>query len=139
MENGKTYSAKNDYIACLIVILTSAFWICIVYIVFSKAARYSNIVNWNYGFSIGGIVAFLTQVAFIISGGLKNSFNIVKARWSDFFSDLSFSIKFAFKSLFDSFVGNGIAFLCYILVLLSTLNLTIHGFLYLIDLYGMTI
>ena len=138
MENGKTYSAKNDYIACLIVILASAFLICGVYLVFSYIAQYSNTINWNYGFSIGGMVAFLIQLSFIISGGLNNSFNVFIARWSDFFSDVSFSFKFAFQSLFKSFIVNGIAFLCYILILLATLTLSIHGFLYLIDLYGIT-
>lgn len=132
----KAPTAKNDYIVCLIMILVDVFLVCGLYWIFGEVSHYTDIANWNYGFSFGGMVALGVQASYYVAGGLKNSFGVVALRWSDFFANLSISFKFAIISLFENFKEEGIAFVCYILVSLATLNVSIHGFMYFIELYG---
>ena len=134
--NNQKNSLKNDYIAGFIVILLSIFFVWFVYFVVKIFASYSETVCWNYGFSIGGTLAIGFQIIFLMSGGWEKPINIVVERWKDFFSDLSISIKFAFSSLFENYKSQGIVLLFYIFIMLCTINMCIHGFSYLITLYG---
>lgn len=118
------------------MILVDVFLVCVLYWIFSEVSDYTDIADWNYGFSFGGMAALGVQASYYVAGGLKNSFGVVALRWSDFFANLSISFKFAIISLFENFKEEGIAFVCYILVSLATLNVSIHGFMYFIELYG---
>ena len=134
----KVPTAKDDYIVCMIMILVEVILIYGAYSVFKYAMEYNDVINWNYGFLIGAATSFLIQLSYYVAGGLKNAIDVVALRWSDFCSNMKISFKFAIISLFENIKDEGIALVCYIVVSLVTLNIVVHGFAYLIGLYGMT-
>lgn len=131
----KENSLAKDYLAGILLILVNAVFVYIIFWFFSRADLYDEYTNWNYGFSIGGTLGCAFQIIFYISGGLTKPFWAFVRRWKDFFDDLKISFKFAISSLFESFIRDGVVFLWYILILLCTINMSAHGFLYFIELY----
>jgi hypothetical protein len=139
MENQskQKYSIINDYIALFFVLGISMFFVYLMFIIFDSMAKYDEVVNWNYAYSLGGILAFCFQLIYLISGGWSRGINIFIERWTEFFGDMRISFKFAVSSLFENFISNGITFFLYLFLLMSTLNMCVHGCQYLISLYGL--
>ena len=135
-SNGKK-TLLNEYFAVLLVVGISILFVCFTFLIFDNLIDYREIVNWNYAYSIGGTLALGYQIIFLISGGWSRSFYIFLERWKDFFDDIKISFKFAITSFFENIFNNGVVFLLYLFVLLSTLNMCVHGFQYLITLYGL--
>lgn len=132
----KENSVSNDYFAGFALIFIDAIFVFLVFICFQLFGGYRTYDNWQYGFSLGGTFAIAFQIAFYIAGGLKNPVGAVMKRWKDFFDDLKISVKFAFEGLFESFRDDGIVLIWYLLILLATINMSVHGFKYLFALYG---
>ena len=130
-------SVSNDYLAGVALIFISAIFVFMVFGFFQLFGQYKTYDNWQYGFSIGGTLAVAFQLGFYLVGGLRRPIGAVTKRWKDFFDDLKISVKFAFEGLFESFRVDGVVLLWYILILLSTINMSVHGFKYLFALYGM--
>lgn len=133
----KENSLKNDYFGGIVLIIISAIFVCVVYLIFNTCSPYGTKICWEYGFSIGGTLAIAFQIIFYIAGGLKRPIDAVIKRWKNFFSDLQISFKFAIEGVLDSFKDDGIVLLWYLLIMLCTINMCVHGFSYLIAFYGL--
>lgn len=136
-HSNKKKSLKNDYFSVILVIFFSAIFVLLVFTILQSTTQYTEIVNWNHAFSIGGTLAIGYQVIFLISGGWERPINIFLERWKDFLADIKISFKFAVISLFDNLKNNGVVFLLYVFILLNTINMCVHGFSYLIELYNL--
>ena len=139
MENqsNQKYSIINDYIALFFVLGVSALFVYFTFLLFDSFTTYPEFVNWNYAYCIGGILALLYQIVYLISGGWTKGVRIFLDRWTDFFGDIRISVKLAISSILENYIRNGISFILYIFLFLSTINMCVHGFQYLVSLYGL--
>ena len=135
-NNGKK-TLISEYFAAIFVILVTLFCVLLSYFMFNKTTGYPDAVNWNYAFSLGGILALGYQLIFIISGGWSRAFKVFIERWAEFFSDLTISFKLAISSLIDSIINDGVLLILHLGVFLSTLYMCVTGCQYLITLYGL--
>ena len=126
----------KDFFAGFVFIFMISIFVLVFYFIFDKCTSYSKTTNWNYAFFIGGMVAVAYQIMIMLTGGWKNAFNVFVERWHDFFTDLKMSFWFAFKSLLSNYRDKGIVLVWYLLIFLCSLNMCIHGCLYLVELYG---
>ena len=135
--NDQKHSVFSDYLAGFIMVLISALFVWFIFFSFESQHVYTELTHWNYAYAIGGSLSVAFQLIFLISGGWQRPIYTVFDRWNEFFQDIGISIKYALGSLLTHYFQNGIVLLVYIFILLSTVNMSVHGILYLIELYGL--
>ena len=76
-----------------------------------------------FGFGVG----FLFQFSCVIAGLFKGTLKVVLKRLKEFFSNLSISVKFAYKYYFENIKEEGIVFWIFFTIIGSTLAVTLFG------------
>ena len=135
--SNQKHSLLNDYLTGVLMVLISALFVWFIFFSFETRHVYSEVIHKNYAYAIGGILSVAFQIIFLISGGWERPIYTVIDRWSEFIQDIGISFKYAIGSLLKHYFQNGIVLLLYIFILLSTINMSVHGVLFLIELYGM--
>ena len=102
-------------------LLTLILWVVIN--AFKPIGKDENIYTaFMFGFGVG----FIFQFTCAIAGLFKGTFKIVWDRTKEFFSNLSISVKFAFKYYFENLKEYGIVFWIYFDILALTLAVTVY-------------
>ena len=110
-------TVKNEVTTCVMILAGTTLFSFLIYGLFTKLSRGPEELNIYYGFGFGAATGFLFMITFIIVGGLRNSFNIVIARWADFFANLQVSLGFSLSCYFDDVKHEGMVFWLYMLVM----------------------
>lgn len=133
--NSNKITFKNDLITNGLLLIGTLIFSFIIKVIFKKFDELPNQTAWYYGFCFGGGASICFFVIFTICGGLKNATSIFLERWINFFSNIRISLKYAFRSLLDSYIDDGCALLVYILNFVFELFLCYYGTIHLVELY----
>ena len=128
-------SFKNDLATALIIAIGTFLFILFIKGIFATTKGLNDKISLYYGFAFGSGLSALFYLTFIICGGLRNAYNITIKRWSNLFEDLVISFKFAIKEYFINIKEEGIALVCYIIVLITQIFTSYYGFVKLIEIY----
>ena len=128
-------SFKNDLATALIIAIGTFLFILFIKGIFAATKGLNDKISLYYGFAFGSGLSALFYLTFIISGGLRNAYNITVKRWSTLFEDLGISFKFAIKGYFNNIKEEGIALVCYIIVLITQIFTSYYGFVKFLEIY----
>ena len=96
-------------------------------IIFIKYSRMSaNQIHYS-SLAFGCGVAFLFQFSCVIAGLFKGTLKVVLRRLKEFFSNLTISIKFAYKYYFENIRQEGVVFWIFFVIIGATLFATVFG------------
>lgn len=128
-------SFKNDLATALMIAIGTFLFVLFIKGIFAATKGLNDKISLYYGFAFGSGLSALFYLTFIISGGLRNAYNITVKRWSTLFEDLGISFKFAIKEYFNNIKEEGIALVCYIIVLIAQIITSYYGFVKLLEIY----
>ena len=132
-------TVKHEIGTCALLAVSTFLFSLLIYAAFSSFSRGPEETNIYYGFGFGCATSFVFMLAFIVAGGLKNSYEIVVSRWMDFFESLQISFKFAISEFFENIKDDGMVFWLYILIMIIQVYVAYYCFSFLIDYFGIVI
>ncbi len=115
------------WFVCMTMVVTPALLYVILRWVFSEWSHDSLLMQKAQCMAFAGGIGFLIALGFAISGGLKKPFKIVKARVSDFFSDLAISPRLAFSGYLNALRTGGVVFWLYLILIVLNLLFCVLG------------
>lgn len=134
-DNNNKISFFNDLATSILLFIGTILCILFFAALFSDKSTVGEAISLYYGYAFGCGLAALFTLSFIISGGLRNSFWVLIRRWVIFFQNLNISIGYAIREFFRNIFEEGVAFWCYIAVIIFQVYHCYIGFAKLIEIY----
>ena len=128
-HNGKEKKPYNGMaIICIILtILPVAIFILFYNVIMRWQPKQPYELNLASAQALGFGTGLMLQACFALSGAFQECKQVVKDRMSEFKDNASLSLGFAIKNYFKDMKEGGIAYLVYMVLIITTAILTIDG------------